>query len=58
MFLKRLNSYEILSNAQHDFHQNNSCKSLLVFTVLRHSMTGNKTDAVVLDFSKAFDKVP
>ena len=58
--MKHLNSHEILSDAQHGFRQNHSCISQLLLTVNDFAKgldDGKQTDAVSLDFSKAFDKV-
>ena len=58
--MKHLNSHKILSDAQHGFRQNHSCESQLLLTVndfAKGLNDGKQTDAVSLDFSKAFDKV-
>ena len=55
-----LDSNEILSPFQHGFRQKRSCESQLL-TTLRdfwNSLNSSgQTDAILLDFSKAFDKV-
>ena len=58
--MKHLNSHKILSDAQHGFRQNHSCESQLLLTVNDFAKgldDGKQTDAVSLDFSKAFNKV-
>ena len=50
----------ILSNAQHGFHSKRSCETQLLLTV--HDFAsglndGKQTDTIILDFTKAFDKV-
>ena len=55
-----LDSCKILSPFQHGFRQGRSCETQLLTTLNDFSKTLNKseqTDAVLLDFSKAFDKV-
>ena len=46
---------EILSEFQHGFRKQRSCKTQLLLTI--HDFT-SLLDAIVLDFSKAFDRVP
>ena len=53
--------HNILTNHQHGFRAKHSCVSQLITTV--HDLLTNhdesvQTDIIVLDFSKAFDKVP
>ena len=58
---KHLEEHGILTDAQHGFRKNRSCESQLILTVqdLAKSMDlGEQTDLILLDFSKAFDKVP
>ena len=55
-----LDSNEILSPFQHGFRQKRSCESQLLTTLRDFSESLNssgQTDAILLDFSKAFDKV-
>ena len=59
--MKHLDKYNILSPAQHGFRKGLSCESQLLVTT--HDLTsaldqGKQVDAIVLDFSKAFDMVP
>ena len=56
-----LDQHKILSEFQHGFRKQRSCETQLLLTI--HDFTtsleaGEQLDAVVLDFSKAFDKVP
>ena len=58
--MNHLNLHDILSNAQHGFHSKLSCETQLLLTV--HDFAsglndGKQTDAIILDFTKAFDKV-
>jgi len=56
-----LDQHNILSDQQHGFRKKRSCESQLILTVqdLASAMDdGEQVDAVLLDFSKAFDKVP
>ena len=51
---------EILTDHQHGFRSKRSCETQLILTIhdLAYSMDrGKQIDAVLLDFSKAFDKV-
>jgi hypothetical protein len=53
--------HDILTDFQHEFRKERSCESQLVTTIqdLAMSIENNtQIDAVLLDFSKAFDKVP
>ena len=58
--ISHLKHHNILTDAQHGFHKQWSCKSQLVLTV-RDLAQGIKEksqlDVILLDFSKAFDKV-
>ncbi|KAI8493409.1 DTW domain-containing protein 2 [Branchiostoma belcheri] len=59
--MKHLDTYGILSPAQHGFRKGLSCESQLLLTAqdLAKSIDQNQqVDAAVLDFSKAFDTVP
>ena len=56
-----LESNKILTNAQHGFRKQRSCESQLLLTINDFASTldeGGQTDAILLDFSKAFDVVP
>ena len=55
-----INMY-VLSKAQHGFRECHSCETQLLITT--HDITSSldyrkQTDVIILDFSKAFDKVP
>ena len=59
--MHHLDHHNILSDSQHDFRKKRSCESQLILTIqdLASSLKdGEQIDAVLLDFSKAFDKVP
>ena len=59
--LTHLDNNKILSDTQHGFRQSRSCETQLVQFVdelLQHMCDGKQIDAVVMDFSKAFDMVP
>jgi len=52
---------DILTNAQHGFRKKQSCETQLLLTVsdLAKGLDDkSQTDMILLDFSKAFDKVP
>ena len=58
--MNHLNLHDILSDAQHGFRSKRSCETQLLLTV--HDFAsglndGKQTDAIILDFTKAFDKV-
>ena len=58
--MNHLNLHDILFNAQHGFHSKRSCETQLLLTV--HDFAsglndGKQTDAIILDFTKAFNKV-
>ena len=59
--IRHLENFNILSNFQHGFRKKRSCESQLLLTVHDLALGLNRRaqiDAVLLDFSKAFDKVP
>ena len=59
--MTHLESNNILHDAQHGFRKRRSCESQLIVTIqdLAHNIdTKGQTDVILLDFSKAFDKVP
>ena len=58
---KHLDSNNILSDVQHGFRKERSCETQLISLI--HELTseldkGGQTDVILLDFAKAFDKVP
>ena len=58
--MNHLNLHDILSNAQHGFRSKRSCETQLLLTVHDFAsglIDGKQTDAIILDFTKAFDKV-
>ena len=61
--MNHLDSHNILTDTQHGFRPKRSCESQLIVT--HHDITKyldrrdtKQVDAIVLDFAKAFDKVP
>ena len=59
--LNHLDHHNLLSDCQHGFRRNRSCESQLVLFIdeLTCAMTeGKQVDAIIMDFSKAFDVVP
>ena len=59
--MNHLNLHDILSNAQHGFRLKQSCETQLLLTGVHDFASGlndgKQTDAIILDFTKAFDKV-
>ena len=58
--MKYLQNNNILADLQHGFRKHRSCQTQLIKTVndLAKSINhGEQTDSILLDFSKAFDKV-
>ena len=59
--LKHLDKHNILTKLNHGFRKGYSCETQLALTlddIVRNFDRNIQTDVVVLDFSKAFDKVP
>ncbi len=59
--MKYFNINNILTDNQHSFRSKRSCESQLIITIndiAKGLEAGNQVDIVLLDFSKAFDKVP
>ena len=59
--MKHVCHHQILSDCQHGFRARRSCETQLVTLIndLSSSLDrGDQTDMVILDFSKAFDRVP
>ena len=59
--MSHFEKHAILTEAQHGFRSRRSCESQLIYTV--HELTKGlseekQIDVILLDFSKAFDKVP
>ena len=58
--MSHFDKYNVLDNAQHGFRKNRSCVSQLIATLddFANALKKRKQmDAILLDFSKAFDKV-
>ena len=59
--LKHLESYDILTDCPHGFRARRSCETQLL-TLAQELLTGldkkHQHDLIILDFSKAFDRVP
>ena len=59
--IKHLDLHNILSDNQHGFRKKQSCESQLILTIqdiVSGLEDGEQIDAILLDFSKALDKVP
>ena len=59
--MKHLECNNILHDAQHGFRKRRSCESQLILTIndlAKNLDNAGQTDLILLDFSKAFDKVP
>ena len=58
--VKHLNTHGLLYDLQHGFREKRSCETqltMLVEDLARSVSNGKQTDLILLDFSKAFDKV-
>ena len=58
--MKHLENNNIPTDLQHDFRKHQSCKTQLIKTVnnlAKSKNHGEQIDSILLDFSKAFDKV-
>ncbi len=58
---KHLEAHNLLSDGQHGFRKQRSCETQLIMTIddLASTIDATKqTDLILLDFSKAFDRVP
>ena len=60
--MKQLNSHKILTPSQHGFRSKRSCETQLIATIqgiAKNLKSGkDQVDVILLDFAKAFDKVP
>ena len=59
--MKFFEGHHLLSDFQHGFRENRSCESQLIITIndlARRLDNSQQIDGILLDFSKAFDKVP
>ena len=57
---EHLEKHNILSNCQHGFRQKRSCETQLIGFIdklARNMQSGGEIDVIIMDFSKAFDKV-
>ena len=58
--VKHMNEHSLLYDLQHGFREKRSCETqltMLVEDLARNASKGKQTDLILLDFSKAFDKV-
>ena len=58
--VSHMDKHKLLYDLQHGFHSKRSCETQLVTLIedlMRNCSAGSQTDLVLLDFSKAFDKV-
>ena len=58
--VSHMDRHNLLYDLQHGFRSKRSCETQLVTLeedLMRNSLAGSQTDLVLLDFSKAFDKV-
>jgi len=61
IYSQHLNAHGLLCEQQHGFQQNRSCETQLIATVneIAENMdVGKQTEVILLDFAKAFDKLP
>ena len=59
--MSHFDRWNILSDSQHGFRKRSSCETQLIETIediARHLSDGSQADVILLDFKKAFDKVP
>ena len=59
--ITHLENHSILTDYQHGFRKRRSTETQLILTIqdlVSNLNSGEQTDAILLDFSKAFDKVP
>ena len=58
--VKHFNKHNILYELQHGFREKRSCETqliMLIHELLQTMQKSKQTDLILLDFSKAFDKV-
>jgi hypothetical protein len=58
--MKHLDIHNILSDSQHGFIARRSCETQLLETlddIIKRAANNKQIDIILLDFSKAFDKV-
>lgn len=59
--MTHFDNHNILCDNQHGFRKKRSCETQLLVTIediVRRRAKGNQVDIILLDFAKAFDKVP
>lgn len=59
--MTHFDNHKILHDAQHGFRKRRSCESQLIITIheiARRMCKSTQVDVILLDFAKAFDKVP
>ena len=59
--MTHFDKYDILKHHQHGFRKRRSCETQLTVTIqeiVSRVPKGNQVDIILLDFAKAFDKVP
>jgi hypothetical protein len=59
--MDHLDEHSILCDNQHSFRSKRSCETQLIITIeeiTRKLVTGEQVDIILLDVSKAFDRVP
>ena len=59
--MNHLDSHQILCHQQHGFRKSHSCETQLIATIQDIAVNldqRTQTDMIIMDFSKAFDKVP
>jgi hypothetical protein len=59
--LSHLENNSLLYDVQHGFRHSRSCETQLLSFVQEHTANSDKniqTDLIIMDFAKAFDKLP
>jgi hypothetical protein len=59
--MRHLDTHQILCDNQHGFRKRRSCETQLIVTldnIIKNYAKGDQVDVILLDFAKAFDKVP
>ena len=59
--MQHFDYHQILADTQHGFRKKRSCETQLLVTIhgtAKNLAKGDQVDVVLLDFAKAFDKVP
>ena len=55
---EHLNLYQVLRDEQHGFRRHRGCETKIIFTVHDFAQILNQCDVLLLNFCKAFDRVP